>query len=107
MDNPLTQGVRPFSRDRLMLLSRDKATKGAMALLNTIQDEQPEVAVASVALLFATWCRRVGLDPHDAWQLGRKLLEPQQFHRKGNVQAEVLRDFAGLRIMGDSRVDAN
>ncbi len=106
-NNPLTKGVRPFSRDRLHMLPRDVAARGAMVLLNAIQDEPPEVAMASVAVLFACWCARVGMDPHDAHSLGVRMMRPERFHRKADIQMEVLRDFAGLRLVGDNRVDAN
>lgn len=78
-----------------------------MALLHVVQDEAPEVAMASVAMLFATWCKRLGLDAYEAHQYGQRLLAPEPFHRKGNIQAEVLRDFAGIRLAGDKRVEAN
>lgn len=109
MEHPLkqntTKGVNPFSRDRLFMVPRDEAAKGAMALLTVIQDEQPEIALASVAMLFAAWVKRLRVSPHEAYQLGNKLVVPQEFHQKGNIQAEVLRDFAGMRLMGDKSVE--
>lgn len=97
--------VKPFSRDRLFLVPRDEAAKCGLALLDKVQQESPEIAMAGVAILFAVWCKRLRLGPHEAYQLGVKLAEPQQFHQKGNIQAEVLRDFAGIRMAGDASVD--
>ncbi len=99
------RGVRPFSKDRLMMLPRDEAAKCGMALLDKVQQEAPEIAMAGAAVLFAMWCKRLRLDPFEAHQYGMKLLEPQQFHHKGNVLMDTLRDFAGIRMAGDPRVD--
>lgn len=101
----LTKGVRPFSRDRLMMVSRDEAARVAMLALTPIQDESPEHAMAAAALLFAVWCKRLSMSGHEAYQLGSKLLTPQQFHQKGNITMETLRDFAGIRMAADDRVE--
>lgn len=100
-----TRGVRPFNKDRLMLVARDDAAKCGMALLDKVQQEAPEIAMAGTVVLFAMWCRRLKMDPHEMHSLGVKLLEPQQFHHKGNILMDVLRDFAGIRMMGDASVD--
>lgn len=97
--------VRPFSRDRLKLISRDKAAEGAFAILDKLQQAGPEVQVASVAILFAAWCKRLTLDPHDIYQQGMKMLAPEFGHHKANLHLETLRDFAGIRMAGDERVD--
>jgi hypothetical protein len=101
-----TRGVRPFSKDRLMMVPRDEAAKCGMALLDKVQQETPEIAMAGTVILFAMWCRRLGLDPFEMHQLGVRMLEPQDFHQKGNIHIEVLRDFAGIRMAGDGRVEA-
>ena len=88
-----------------MLVHRDEAAKAAFALLDKVQQESPEIAMAGCAMLFAMWCRRLHVDPHEMHALGGKLLVPQAFHQKGNIHVEVLRDFAGIRMMGDNSVD--
>jgi hypothetical protein len=105
MTREFVKDVRPFSRDRLKLVSRDLSAEGAMAMLDRIQTHPPEVQVAAVTILFAAWCRRLGLDAHDLWQQGVTMMEPQIGHQKGNIHLEVLRDFAGIRLAGDERVD--
>lgn len=105
MTSRMVADVRPFSRDRLKLVSRDKAAEGAMLVLDRIQTAPPEVQVASVGILFAAWCKRLGLDPHDIYQQGVKMMTPEFGHRTANIHLEVLRDFAGIRLAGDSRVD--
>lgn len=105
MPQSAVRDVRPFSRDRLFLVPRDEVAKGAMALLDKNQQEAPEIQMASVAMLFAAWCRRLRVSPHEMHELGLKLVAPQDFHHKGNIQAEVLRDFAGIRMAGDATVD--
>lgn len=99
----LTKDVRPFSRDRLKLVSRDKAAEGAMAQLDRVQQAAPEVQMASVAILFAAWCKRLGCDPHDIYSQGVKMLTPEFGHHKANLHLETLRDFAGIRMAGDTR----
>lgn len=101
----LTAGVIPFSRDRLSLVSRDAAAEAAFRALTKNQEQRPEVQVAAVAVLFAAWCSRLGIDPHDLWGIGRRMVTPEEFHRKGNIHMETIRDFAGIRLAGDERVD--
>ncbi len=107
MPNEMTKGVKPFSRDRLKLVSRDRCAKTAMAVLHKIQQDPTEEQVAAVAMLFAVWCIRLGQDPHDLYLQGVKMVKPEQFHRKGNIQLETLRDFAGIRLAGDDRVSSH
>jgi hypothetical protein len=97
---------RPFDRDRLNLVARDDSMRVAMDLLDRIQKQDPELAMAGTAIMFAAFVRRLKLSPQDTYELGLKLLEPQQFHRKANIVGEVLRDFAGIRMAGDRNVEA-
>lgn len=105
MPRDTVRGVRPFSKDRLMLVPRDEAMKCGFALLDKVQAEAPEIAMAGVVALFAVWCKRLKLDPHEMYSLGVKLVEPQPFHQKGNIHGEVMRDFAGMRMAADASVD--
>lgn len=100
-----TVGVRPFSKDTLVMVPRDEAAKCAFALLDKVQGESPEVAMAGCVMLFAMWCKRLGQDPFEMHALGKKMLAPEDFHQKGNIHVEVLRDFAGMRMMGDKSVE--
>lgn len=88
-----------------MLVPRDEAAKCGMALLDKVQQEAPEIAMAGTVVLFAMWCARLHMDPYEMHQLGMKMLEPEEFHHKGNILMETLRDFAGIRMMGDASVD--
>lgn len=97
---------KPFSRDRLKLVSRDKAAYAAFAALDRLQQEEPEVAMAAASILFAAWCDRTNSDPHDMHEQGEKMLRAEAFHRKANIQLETIRDFAGIRIMGDRNITA-
>jgi hypothetical protein len=87
------------------MVPRDEAMKAAFAVLSRNQDEVPELQVAAMAILFAAWCRRLKLEPSAMHLLGLRLIEPEAFHQKGNIHAETIRDFAGMRIAGDERVD--
>jgi hypothetical protein len=100
-----TFDVKPFSKDKLMLVSRDKAASQAFAILDRLQFETPEVMMAATSLLFATWCQRLGMHPFEMHQLGLKMLKPEAFHLKGNAHLETLRDFAGIRMLGDAKID--
>lgn len=91
---------RPFSKDRLMMTGRDDAAASALAALTPIQDEAPEIQIAGVSVLFAAFTHRLGLDPEEAYRVGIKMLTDQDFHMKGNIRVETLRDFAGLRLKG-------
>jgi len=103
---PTDYQQRPFNKDRLMLLNRDRAMNMAMAILDRTQQEtDPEVAFAGQAIMFAAWCKRLNMDPHEAHTIALKMLAPEQFRQKGNIIGEVIRDFAGIRLVGDRRVD--
>ena len=94
----------PLDRDRLGMVPRGQAADTAQLALFPIQDERPEVLVAGVAILYAALCARCGLDPEDMWRLGSRLLADQDFHTKTNNSLQSLRDFAGLRVMGQDVV---
>lgn len=91
---------RPFSRDHMHLITRDRAavvTHEALAEINALRPEEQAVAAA---LLFAVLTTRFGLDPEEHFHLGLKLLEPQPFHKKGNSQMEALEAYADLQKTG-------
>lgn len=95
-----TPRLRPLDKDRLMLTPRDEAAKGAMGVLHHLQQEDPEIIMAGTACLFVALCKRSGLDPEDMVQMATRMLQPEPFHQKGNIQMEVLRDFAAIRMVG-------
>lgn len=82
----------------LQMVSRDEVAHVAHAMLFPANHHKGELLVAGAAVLFAVMAERSGLDPHDLYSLGRKILtDPSQFHHQANVQMEALRDFACLR----------
>ena len=91
---------RPLDRDRLHMLPRDIAIRDAHNLLRPANQLDPEDMVAAIAVLFATVCSRVQIDPEEAHTLGLRMLRDQQHHDKANKLLQSLRDFAGLRIAG-------
>lgn len=97
MEGANMRDVHPFSRDRLMLIPRGEAAKMGFQVLHEVQQQSPEVQVAGVAVLFAVFCARHGLDPQEIHGLGRKLIEPEPFHDQANVHIEAMQDFARLR----------
>lgn len=98
--------AKPFDRDKLNMLSRDRAAVVAHQALDPIQSLQPHEQLAAIAVLFATFTTRFGFEPADAHYFGLKLLKGsrgqgyEQFHHKGNSQIEALEAFAGLSKQG-------
>lgn len=95
--------VRALDRDRLFMIPQGKAAAAAYEALFPIQSASAEEQLAGVALLFAAFTERCGVDPEELYTLGRRLLR-----QRGNAESRVvdnslqaLRDFAGLRLMGD------
>lgn len=91
---------QPFDRDRLLMLPRDRAASVAHQALDSIQTLPSHEQAAAVAVLFNVFTTRFGLDPEETFHLGRKFLEDQRFHRKGNAQIDALIAFAGMSKHG-------
>lgn len=91
---------RPFNRDLLYLIGRDRAAVVAHEALASINALRPEEQATAAALLFAVMTSRFKLDPQDLHALGHKLLEPQPFHRKGNALMEALVAYADMQNTG-------
>lgn len=84
---------------QLHMVSRDEVASTAHALLAGGNKEKGPLLAASTAVLFAVMAERCGMDAHDLYLLGRKILfDPAPHHFKPNVQMEALRDFAGMRL---------
>lgn len=100
----MVERSRPLNKDKLSLLPRDVALVSAHYVLRPLSNMEPEEMVAGMAVLFASVCNRVGLDPQHVHQMGMRMLKDQQHHDKGNKLLQSLRDFAGLRIAGQDVV---
>jgi hypothetical protein len=99
--NPRARALtQTFDRDRLNLVGRDGVATAAFAMLDKVQQEAPELAYASIAVLFAVMSERLGVDPQDGHALGTKLLRPSAFHQKGNAQMDAMDDLAKQEWMG-------
>lgn len=96
--------TEPFSRDRFMMLPRQLGAEAAYEVLHPIQSLSPEQMVMGVAILFAAVCSRIGLEPHEAYCTGLKVLHADDPMSRTNATLQSLRDFAGLRIAGDQSV---
>lgn len=96
--------LRPLDRDRLTMTPRGEAARVAHAALSEIQRERPELMVMGAAVLFATLCARCGIDPQELHTMARKVLTDQEGFRRDNDSLQSLRDFAGIRIMGEREV---
>lgn len=101
MSAEVTQTIgRPFNRDVMYSLSRDRAAVVAHEALASINNLRPEEQATAAALLFAVMASRFRLDPEDLHSFGLKLLEPQPFHRKGNALMEALVAYADMQKTG-------
>jgi hypothetical protein len=84
---------------QLHMVSRADAATVAHELLHGGSHHKPELLAAGGAVLFAVIAERSGMDPHDLFLLGNRILHASEPHHfKQNVQMEALRDFAGLRL---------
>lgn len=103
----LTKPSRPLDKDALSMLPRKRAVTTAHEALFPIQNKMPEEMLGGVALLFATLCTRCRVDPEDMHRMGMKLLRDPTVEggdRGSNGLLESLKDFAGVRIMGERDV---
>ncbi len=91
---------RPFNRDVMHSISRDRAAVVAHEALASINALRPEEQATAAALLFAVMASRFKLDPQDLHTFGLKLLEPQPFFRKGNALMEALVAYADMQNTG-------
>lgn len=92
---------RPFNRDVMHMLPRDRVAVVAHEALASINALRPEEQAAAVAVLFFGLTKRLGLSPEEHYHLGRKLLtNPETFHRKGNSQMEALEAYIDLQYTG-------
>lgn len=93
---------RPLSKDALTMVPRDRAAAAAHVALFQLQDlPNPEEIVLGVAVLFSALCMRCGLDPEAVHTMGRRvIMEPTEGDAPTNGSVQVLKDFAGLKIMG-------
>lgn len=103
----LTSPSRPLNKDILAMLPRRRLADTAHEALFPIQSKRPEEMVGGVAVLFAAICQRCRLDPEDLYRMGLKVLrDPDQLggDRGSNGSLQSLKDFAGIRIMGERDV---
>lgn len=93
---------RALSKDKLSMVPRDRAAAAAHVALFQLQDrESPEEIMLGVATLFAALCMRCGLDPEAVHTMGRRVvMEPTEGDAPTNGSVQVLKDFAGLKMMG-------
>lgn len=97
---------RPFEKHRLTMVSRKDAADAAQLALFQLQDiPQTEIQVLGIGVLFATFCNRIGMDAEELYHMSMRVLrEPTEGDVATSNSLQVLRDFAGIRIMGDETV---
>jgi hypothetical protein len=93
----------PFDKTRLVMVPRSEAAGAAHLALFQLQDlPRTEVMMAGVAVLFAAFAARVGLDPSELHALGLAILKERT---DGDIPTsnslQVLRDFAAIRVLGE------
>lgn len=91
----------PLDKDKLSMVPRETAARLALLALHQMQDEFPEEVILGVSTLFAAFTLRCGLDPQDLHHKGLRVLQaPEEGDRPTDATIQVLRDFAGARLMG-------
>ena len=103
----ITSPSRPLDRDKLYMVPRRRAADTAHQALFPIQNDSPEVMLAGVAVLFAAFCTRCRQDPEDMFRMGLRILRDPDVEggdRGSNASLQSLKDFAGIRIMGERHV---
>lgn len=90
-----------LDKDKVAMVPRQEAARVAMAALSSLQDERPETIVLGAAVLFAAMCSRCGVDARDVHEMAKRVINSPMFgDRSTDATLEVLRDFAGARVMG-------
>lgn len=89
----------PLDRDKLSLVAREDALRGAALALDGIQRETPEMQALAVSTLFALTCKRCGLDPELMHHLGVRLMRDEDHHTKANQMRQSTEDFFGLTAL--------
>ncbi len=93
--------ARPLDRTKLVMVPRLDAARAAFEALHPVQSIEPERMLLGVATLFATLCYRCQVEPQQLHEMGLKVLkQPFDGDTKTGATLEALRDFAGIRVMG-------
>lgn len=94
--------VRPLDRDKLFMVPQLTAAAAAHEALFPLQALPPEDALAGIAVLFVAFTARCGVDPQDLHTFGARLLRDRNLaeDKVASNSLMALRDFAGLRFMG-------
>ena len=100
----ITAPSRPLNTDRMAMLPRGEVARVAHGALAEVQGESPELLLLGAALLFATLCQRCGQEPDVLHRMALKVLKPEPCDRRTNDSLQSLRDFAGIRVMGERDV---
>lgn len=102
IDPKASVAPRGLDRDKLAMVHRGEAARLAHEALFPVQHAQPEEMLMSVALLLTAISRRCRIPVRDITDMATRILDaPPAFDREVNTHLEVLRDFAGARIMGE------
>lgn len=93
---------RTFEKHRLAMVHRSKAAQAAHLALFQLQDiPSSEEQVMGVAVLFATLCSRLGVDPQEMHTMAMRVLKaPDEGATDTNNALRSLRDFAGIHLAG-------
>lgn len=94
----------PLNRDRLSMLKRGEAVRVAHAALSGVQEELPELMVMGIATLFAAVCERAQLDAGEMHRMAQRVLRYDPLMRRDNDSVQSLRDFVGIRVLGERNV---
>ena len=63
-----------FDFDRMNNADAAEVAKAALAVVDKVQDNQKELQVVAIAAAFSSFCRRMGVDPAEAFRAATNLL---------------------------------
>lgn len=103
LDN--TQLSSRIDRDKLNMLSRDRAAECGFLFLDKAGEMKPEEIVMGAAIAFAAVASRYSQSASELHDLGLKLLTaPHPHHKGGNALLDALQDYAKLRVRNDPKL---
>ncbi|WP_111818773.1 hypothetical protein [Agrobacterium sp. CFBP2214] len=92
-----------LDRDKLMMMSRDRAAELGHIILEPLTNSPAAENLAAVAIAFAVLSNRYSMGPEELYHYGMKILtEPTPHHRKGNALLDSLQDWAGMRVRNEA-----
>lgn len=82
--------------DQITAANAGTASKGAFAILDTVQDQPPGEQILSAAILLLLWCRKYDENPRDVLTTASKVF--REGLTNNNIHINALRHFLKVDI---------